>query len=97
MISGMEAAHVDHEALLDSYIRALNVCVKDRPADLRVSVHTCRGNFQGGVHFTEGAYDRIAAKLFNQLDVDTFYVNGSFLMYVPIVSLKNSLFCSVGI
>ena len=45
MISGMEKAGVDHEALLDIYIRAINVCVQDRPKDLRVGVHMCRGNF----------------------------------------------------
>jgi methionine synthase II (cobalamin-independent) len=94
MIAGMEKAHVDHDALLDSYIRSINVCVQDRPSDLTVGVHTCRGNFkvskhflagvepyswhtQGGVHFSEGGYDRIAVKLFNELDVDTFYVCNS--------------------
>lgn len=90
MITGMEAACVDHEALLDSYIRAINVCVKDRPADLRISVHTCRGNFKG-LYFAEGTYDRIASKLFNTLDVDTFYLEydspraGNFeaLKYLP--------------
>jgi hypothetical protein len=46
MISGMEKAGLDHEALLDTYIRAINVCVKDRPADLTVGVHMCRGNFK---------------------------------------------------
>ncbi|KAG6817997.1 hypothetical protein H0H87_009152 [Tephrocybe sp. NHM501043] len=63
MISEMEVAGVDHEALLDTYIRAINVCTQDRPTDLT-----------GGVHFSEGGYGRIAAKLFNTLDVDTFYL-----------------------
>ena len=92
MISGMERAGVDHEALLDTYIRAINLCVKDHPADLTFGVHMCRGNFkvglehlstsfyflsavQGGIHFSEGPYDRISVKLFNTLDVDTFYVS----------------------
>ena len=48
MIAGMEKAGVDHEALLDTYIRAINVCVQDRPEDLRVGVHMCRGNFTVG-------------------------------------------------
>jgi methionine synthase II (cobalamin-independent) len=42
----MEQAGVDHEALLDTYIRAINVCVQDRPADLQVGVHMCRGNLK---------------------------------------------------
>ncbi|KAG6842269.1 hypothetical protein C0991_000239 [Blastosporella zonata] len=74
MIADMEKAGVDHEALLDTYIRAINVCTQDRPADLTVGVHMCRGNYKGGVHFSEGGYARIAAKLFNTLDVDTFYL-----------------------
>lgn len=74
MIVQMEAAGVDHEALLDTYIRAINICTAERPNDLTISVHMCRGNFRGGLHFTEGSYARIAAKLFRNLDVDTFYV-----------------------
>jgi methionine synthase II (cobalamin-independent) len=46
MILGMEAAGVDHESLLDTYIRAINVCTKDRPDDLTIGVHMCRGNFK---------------------------------------------------
>ena len=90
----MEEAGVDHEGLLDTYIRAINVCVENRPRDLRIGVHMCRGNFKvlssrwapkeqkltrapkGGVHFSEGGYGRIAAKVFKRLDVDTFYVSG---------------------
>ncbi|TFK30331.1 UROD/MetE-like protein [Coprinopsis marcescibilis] len=74
MISGMEGAGVDHEALLDTYIRAINLCTEGRPDDLTVSVHMCRGNFKGGVHFSEGGYQRIALKVFNTLDVDVFYL-----------------------
>ncbi|KAL0951278.1 hypothetical protein HGRIS_007989 [Hohenbuehelia grisea] len=73
MISGMEEAGVNHEALLTTYIRAINVCVRDRPGDLTVSVHLCRGNFKG-MSFSEGSYARIAKKVFNELDVDTFYL-----------------------
>ncbi|KAJ7125648.1 hypothetical protein C8R43DRAFT_1029759 [Mycena crocata] len=74
MITGMEAASVDHEALLDSYIRAINLCTENRPRDLNIGLHMCRGNFKGGVHFTEGSYHRIATKLFTLVDVDTFYL-----------------------
>ena len=67
MISGMEKADVDHDALLDIYIRAINVCVQDRPKDLRVGVHMCRGNFTvlyrglGRLRYAdEEANDRVA-------------------------------------
>ncbi|KAJ7293512.1 hypothetical protein C8J57DRAFT_1269228 [Mycena rebaudengoi] len=92
MITGMEAAGVDHEALLDTYIRSINLCTADRPHDLNVGLHMCRGNYTGGVYFSEGGYDRIAAKLFTALDVDTFFLeyddarSGDFapLKYLPL-------------
>ncbi|KAF8078692.1 hypothetical protein FPV67DRAFT_1466095 [Lyophyllum atratum] len=74
MLSGMVKAGVDHEALLDTYIRAINVCTQDRPDDLTIGIHMCRGNFKDGMHFSEGGYAPIAAKIFNMLDVDTFYL-----------------------
>ncbi|KAJ7103597.1 hypothetical protein B0H15DRAFT_812887 [Mycena belliarum] len=88
----MEGAGVDSGALLDTYIRAINVCTVDRPRDLNISLHMCRGNFNGGVYFTEGGYHRIAARVFTQVDVDTFYLeydnerSGDFapLRYLPL-------------
>jgi methionine synthase II (cobalamin-independent) len=41
---------------------------------MHVGVHLCRGNFIGGRHFAEGAYDIIAQKLFQDLEVNTFYL-----------------------
>lgn len=41
---------------------------------MHTGVHLCRGNFIGGRHFAEGAYDIIAQKLFTDLNVDTFYL-----------------------
>lgn len=46
MINGMENAGVDHQTLLDTYIRAINVCTRDRPDDLIIGVHMCRGNYK---------------------------------------------------
>lgn len=41
----MKEMGVDPETLLDTYIRAINVTTQDRPDDLVISVHMCRGNF----------------------------------------------------
>lgn len=41
---------------------------------MHTGVHLCRGNFIGGRHFAEGAYDVIAEKLFRDLKVNTFYL-----------------------
>lgn len=42
----MEERGIDHEALLDTYIRAYNDCIKDKPADMTIGLHLCRGNFK---------------------------------------------------
>ncbi|KAI0699462.1 UROD/MetE-like protein [Cytidiella melzeri] len=74
MIKGMEERGIDHEAILDTYIKAYNDCLKGHPKDMTVGLHLCRGNFRGGMHFSEGGYDRIAIKLFTQIDVDVYYL-----------------------
>ena len=74
MIKGMEERGIDHEALLDTYVRAYNGCLEGRPADMVVGLHLCRGNFKDGMHFSEGGYDRIAIKLFQHINVDTYYL-----------------------
>lgn len=60
--------------LLDAYIALYNDCISNLPADFHTGVHLCRGNFIGGRHFAEGAYDIIAQKLFTELKVNTFYL-----------------------
>lgn len=77
--------------LLDAYIKLYNDSIAGLPADLHTGVHLCRGNFIGGRHFAEGAYDIIAKKLFQELNVNTFYLEydteraGGFepLQYLP--------------
>ncbi|KXG46321.1 Methionine synthase, vitamin-B12 independent [Penicillium griseofulvum] len=58
--------------LLDAYIRLYNDILVDLP--MHTGIHLCRGNFIGGRHFSEGSYDVIAKKLFEDLEVDTFYL-----------------------
>ena len=63
----------DPEQLLDTYIRAINLAVKDRPEGVVIGTHLCRGNNKG--HWlASGGYDAVAEKLFNQLEVDAFFL-----------------------
>lgn len=73
VIAGMEHAGVDHEALLDQYISVYNAILQEQPADLTLSLHTCRGNYKG-IHFSEGGFDRIAVKFFNDLNINCYYL-----------------------
>src|SRR5918992_1015404 len=54
------------------YIRQINAAVRDRPADMRITTHMCRGNFRSS-WAAEGGYDFVAEALFGELDVDGFF------------------------
>lgn len=60
--------------LFDAYVKLYNDCLAKVPADMHTGIHLCRGNFIGGRHFAEGSYDIIAKKLFENLNVNTFYL-----------------------
>jgi len=62
------------EDLLDAYIQLYNDSISKVPEDFHTGIHLCRGNFIGGRHFAEGSYDIIAKKLFENLNVNTFYL-----------------------
>jgi len=74
MLKGMAEYGTDSDALLDSYIGLYNDSLKGRPEGMTVGLHLCRGNFKDGQHFSEGGYDRIAVKLFNEINVDCYYL-----------------------
>ncbi len=60
MVKGVEERGVEHVALLETYVRAYNKIVDDRPANMNAGLHLCRGNSKNGMHFSKGGYDRIA-------------------------------------
>ncbi|KAI9045486.1 cobalamin-independent methionine synthase II family protein [Aspergillus affinis] len=62
------------DEVFEKYIKLYNDLLSKRPADFHIGVHICRGNFVGSRHFSEGGYDRIATKLFQELNVDTYYL-----------------------
>jgi 5-methyltetrahydropteroyltriglutamate--homocysteine methyltransferase len=47
--------------------------VKGRPADLAVCIHICRGNF-AGTWLAQGGYEPVADALFNEIDVDGYFL-----------------------
>src|SRR5205814_10101800 len=62
----------DADALHLRYIRQINAAVADRPADMAVTTHMCRGNFRSS-WAAEGGYDFVAEALFSELAVDGFF------------------------
>jgi 5-methyltetrahydropteroyltriglutamate--homocysteine methyltransferase len=80
----------DAEHLHIAYIRHINEALADRPEGMTVTTHLCRGNFRSS-WAAEGGYDFVAEALFNDLQVDGFFLeydderSGSFepLRFMP--------------
>ena len=63
----------DPASLPKTYAKLLNDTIRDRPADMTVCMHLCRGNF-AGAWVAEGGYEPIADLLFNQINVDGYFL-----------------------
>jgi 5-methyltetrahydropteroyltriglutamate--homocysteine methyltransferase len=88
--AALKAGGEDPAALSDFYFAMIAAALKDKPADLTVLVHLCRGNYKG--HWMgQGGYDPIAEQLFSLPGVDGYLLEydseraGSFepLRFVP--------------
>jgi 5-methyltetrahydropteroyltriglutamate--homocysteine methyltransferase len=55
------------------YIRNINAAIKDKPAGMRICTHLCRGNFRSA-WAASGGYDHVADALFNELNVDGYFL-----------------------
>ncbi|HUB69702.1 MAG TPA: 5-methyltetrahydropteroyltriglutamate--homocysteine S-methyltransferase [Acidimicrobiales bacterium] len=55
------------------YIKQINAALSAKPPDMAVTTHSCRGNFQS-YWAAEGGYEFVAEALFNELDVDGFFL-----------------------
>jgi len=80
----------DPNELPRSYAKLINDCIADRPGNMTVCMHICRGNFRSA-WAAEGGYDPVAEILFNEFKLDGFFLEydspraGSFspLRFVP--------------
>jgi 5-methyltetrahydropteroyltriglutamate--homocysteine methyltransferase len=63
----------DPEKLLRTYARKINAALADVPDDVTITLHQCRGNREGN-WAAEGGYDPVAEVLFNEIDVDGYFL-----------------------
>ena len=61
----------DPNALIDTYIETIAAAVRDKPKDMMVGIHLCRGNYKGRWLAT-GGYERVAERLFNIPNIEVF-------------------------
>lgn len=64
---------LDPDELPRSYARLINAAIAERPPEMRVCVHLCRGNFRSS-WAAEGGYEPVAEVLFNELAVDGYFL-----------------------
>jgi 5-methyltetrahydropteroyltriglutamate--homocysteine methyltransferase len=63
----------DPDALPRRYAGLINAAIAGRPKDMVVCVHLCRGNFKSA-WAAEGGYEPVAQVLFEELDVDGYFL-----------------------
>jgi 5-methyltetrahydropteroyltriglutamate--homocysteine methyltransferase len=78
MCDARELAHShergdEPEKLPAAYARMINRALEGKPADLAVTMHSCRGNFRS-TFIAEGGYEPMAERLFNEVGVDGYFL-----------------------
>ena len=56
-----------------AYADMINTAIAGRPADMRITMHLCRGNFRSSFIAT-GGYEPVADVLFNRINVDGYFM-----------------------
>src|SRR5699024_1539800 len=63
----------DPEYLIEAYLNTLNKAVADRPDDMKITMHICRGNFRS-TWISSGGYEPVAEQIFGRLNIDGFFL-----------------------
>jgi 5-methyltetrahydropteroyltriglutamate--homocysteine methyltransferase len=63
----------DPDAVLALSVKLVQATLRDRPRDLYVCTHLCRGNFRSGWR-AQGGYEKVAEAIFNQMPYDGFFL-----------------------
>ena len=63
----------DPDWLITQYAKVMHDAIADRPDDMVIGMHLCRGNFRS-TWAAEGAYDLAADAVFNQTGVDVYFM-----------------------
>lgn len=61
------------EVLRRLFTRAINESIADRPDDLLITMHICRGNYRSHF-FSTGSYDAVSETIFSALNVDGLFL-----------------------
>ena len=63
----------DPDSLPARYARMTNQALKAKPADMTITMHSCRGNFRS-TFIASGGYDPVAEQLLGEVDIDGYFL-----------------------
>jgi 5-methyltetrahydropteroyltriglutamate--homocysteine methyltransferase len=63
----------DPDEVLALSVKLIQATLRDRPRDLVVCTHLCRGNFRSSWR-AQGGYEKVAEAIFNQMPYDGFFL-----------------------
>ena len=63
----------DADRLPAIYARVINMALKEKPADMVITTHVCRGNFRS-TWISEGGYEPVAELLLGGIDYDGYFL-----------------------
>jgi 5-methyltetrahydropteroyltriglutamate--homocysteine methyltransferase len=69
----LKARGDDPERLPKIYADLINSAIADRPTDMTISTHLCRGNYRSS-WIAQGGYEPVAQVLFHELCVDAYFM-----------------------
>jgi len=64
---------LDPDHLPRDYAKLINEAIRDKPPNMTICTHLCRGNFKSA-WVAEGGYEPVAEVLFNELNVDGYFL-----------------------
>ncbi|MCT1577022.1 5-methyltetrahydropteroyltriglutamate--homocysteine S-methyltransferase [Oceanobacillus kimchii] len=59
--------------IIDERVRCINDVISEKPVDMIITMHICRGNFKS-TYITSGGYDQISDAIFANLHVDGLFL-----------------------
>jgi 5-methyltetrahydropteroyltriglutamate--homocysteine methyltransferase len=63
----------DVDGLQEAYAQMINQSVRDKPADMVITTHICRGNFRS-TWISSGGYEPVAEVLFQKCNFDGYFL-----------------------
>ncbi|RFA07603.1 5-methyltetrahydropteroyltriglutamate--homocysteine S-methyltransferase [Subtercola boreus] len=67
------ARGMDTDTIQDAYVKLINDSIRDKPSDMVITTHVCRGNFRSS-WIASGGYEPIAENLLAACDYDGYFL-----------------------